>query len=64
MPENSLNLSTWEIATLIAPFAIQGLSWLVKKSPWGWDNTALEWIIKNKAGITNVAAILARRIKP
>lgn len=47
-------------ATFVGGAALQGISWLVKKSPWGWDDTLLGWTVKNKAGITTVAKAAAK----
>lgn len=45
----------------IGGMAVQGWSWLVKKSPWGWDDDLLSWGIKNKAGLSLVARLLAKK---
>jgi len=52
-----------ELLIISAPFVLQGLSWLVKKSPWGWDDDLLSWCIKNKAGIKQVAEVMRKRKK-
>lgn len=47
-------------AAVAGGFVAQGLSWIVKKSPWGWDDSLFGWAVKNKAGITTVAKAAAK----
>ena len=47
-------------ATFIGGAVAQGVSWVVKKSPWGWDDTLFGWTVKNRAGIKTVAKAAAK----
>ena len=48
-------------ATFIGGAALQGASWLVKKSPWLWDDTLLGWAVKNKAGLSVAAKAIRKK---
>lgn len=47
-----------EVLALVVPVALQLASWAVKKSPWGWDNSLLDWLLKHRGLI---ARLLKRR---
>lgn len=50
-----------EVIAFAVPAALQGLSVLVKKSPWGWDDSLLDWAKKNKAGLSLVGKLITKR---
>ena len=51
------------VIAAVSPLVLQLTSWLIKKSPWMWDDTLLGWIIKNKAGIKQAADAIRKSKK-
>lgn len=51
------------VATFIGTSIAQGVSWVVKKSRWGWDDTLWGWCVKNKAGLSLAAKAAKKAFK-
>lgn len=50
-----------EAVAVAVPFVAQGVSWVVKKSPWLWDDTLWGWCKRNKAGLSYLGRMFIKK---